>query len=125
MISCGLFAETQSHLLQCPVITTKLNYFAVNSEKYDENYLWKLRTTENHHKDIQSNYSNKRRVKKPTPGNYNVIIPLLRVHCTCRLTLVQHNSIMYYTITRISGPFEILAPAGGGRKTDTHSSFLK
>ena len=39
-ISCGLFPETQSHLLQCPVISRKLNYVAVNLEKYDENYIY-------------------------------------------------------------------------------------
>ena len=36
-ISCGLFEETQKHLLQCPEIVSKLNYLAGSANNLDEN----------------------------------------------------------------------------------------
>ena len=39
-ISCGLFQETQSHLLQCPEIVTKLNYLTGKTSKLNENYIY-------------------------------------------------------------------------------------
>ena len=36
-LTCGLFPETQGHLLQCPEIVTKLNYLKGIASKLDEN----------------------------------------------------------------------------------------
>ena len=36
-ICCGLFEETQYHLLRCQEIVKKLNYLAENQTDYDEN----------------------------------------------------------------------------------------
>ena len=38
--SCGLFQETQSHLLQCPEIVTKLSYLAGKSSTLNENFVY-------------------------------------------------------------------------------------
>ena len=38
-ISCGLFPETQSHLLECPEIVKKLGYVANKNENLDENFV--------------------------------------------------------------------------------------
>ena len=35
-ISCGLFSETQSHLLQCPQLVTSLNYLCGKTSKLNE-----------------------------------------------------------------------------------------
>ena len=39
-ISCGLFEETQKHLLQCPEIVSKLNYLAGSATNLDENDIY-------------------------------------------------------------------------------------
>ena len=36
-LTCGLFPETQGHLLQCPEIVTKLNYLKGIASKLNEN----------------------------------------------------------------------------------------
>ena len=36
-LTCGLFPETQGHLLQCPEIVTKFNYLKGIASKLDEN----------------------------------------------------------------------------------------
>ena len=38
--SCGLFQETQGHLLQCPEIVVKLRYVTQNFSKIDENFVY-------------------------------------------------------------------------------------
>ena len=38
--SCGLFQETQSHLLQCPKIVTKLNYLRGKTAYLNENDIY-------------------------------------------------------------------------------------
>ena len=35
-ISCGLFPESQGHLLQCPQLVTKLNYLSGKVSKLNE-----------------------------------------------------------------------------------------
>ena len=39
-ISCGLFPESQSHLLQCPALVVNLGYLAGKSEKIEENFIY-------------------------------------------------------------------------------------
>ena len=39
-ISCGLFPETQSHLLQCPQLVIDLSYLDVKASKLNENYIY-------------------------------------------------------------------------------------
>ena len=39
-ISCGLFPENQSHLLQCPALVVKLNYLAGKTAKLNENFIY-------------------------------------------------------------------------------------
>ena len=39
-ISCGLFEETQSHLLQCPPLVENLNYLREETSKIDENMIY-------------------------------------------------------------------------------------
>ena len=39
-ISCGLFPETQSHLLQCPQLVIDLTYLDVKASKLNENYIY-------------------------------------------------------------------------------------
>ena len=39
-ISCGLFKESQSHLLQCPELVSKLNYLDVKPSTLNENYIY-------------------------------------------------------------------------------------
>ena len=38
--SCGLFQETQAHLLQCPEIVPKLKYLNLNFSKLNENLVY-------------------------------------------------------------------------------------
>ena len=38
--SCKLFPETQSHLLQCPVLVQKLKYLAGKTSKLNEKYVY-------------------------------------------------------------------------------------
>ena len=39
-ISCGLFKETQSHLLQCPELVSSLKYLDVKPSKLNENLIY-------------------------------------------------------------------------------------
>ena len=39
-ISCGLFQETQGHLLQCPPLVQNLNYLQGQSSKLEEKYIY-------------------------------------------------------------------------------------
>ena len=39
-ISCGLFQETQGHLLQCPPLVQNLNYLQGQSSKLDDKYIY-------------------------------------------------------------------------------------
>ena len=39
-ISCGLYEETQKHLLECPEIVAKLNYLADKTTHFDENDIY-------------------------------------------------------------------------------------
>ena len=39
-ISCGLFTETQSHLLQCPALVTNLKFLNVKTSKLNENFIY-------------------------------------------------------------------------------------
>ena len=39
-ISCGLFPESQSHILQCPELVTKLNYLAGKTSCLNENCIY-------------------------------------------------------------------------------------
>ena len=38
--SCGLFQETQGHLLQCPALVTNLNYLSGKRSKLNENFVY-------------------------------------------------------------------------------------
>ena len=38
--SCGLFPESQSHLLQCPALVVKLNYLAGKTANLNENFIY-------------------------------------------------------------------------------------
>ena len=38
--NCGLFTETQSHLLQCPAIVVHLNYLVGKTSKLDEKFIY-------------------------------------------------------------------------------------
>ena len=38
--SCGLFRETQGHLLQCPELVSTLNYLDVKPSKLNENFIY-------------------------------------------------------------------------------------
>ena len=38
--SCGLFTETQSHLLQCPELTKNLGYIQSKASKINENFVY-------------------------------------------------------------------------------------
>ena len=39
-ISCGLFPENQSHLLQCPALVVRLSYIVGKTSKLNENYIY-------------------------------------------------------------------------------------
>ena len=39
-ISCGLYEETQKHLLECPEIVAKLNYLTDDTTNFDENDIY-------------------------------------------------------------------------------------
>ena len=39
-ISCGLFPETQSHLLQCPQLVIDLTYLDMKASSLNENYIY-------------------------------------------------------------------------------------
>ena len=39
-ISCGLFPESQSHLLQCPKLVTHVNYLCGKTSKLNENDIY-------------------------------------------------------------------------------------
>ena len=39
-ISCGLFPETQSHLLQCPQLVIDLTYLDIKASTLNENYIY-------------------------------------------------------------------------------------
>ena len=39
-ISCGLFPESQGHLIQCPQLVTKLNYLSGKTSKLNENDIY-------------------------------------------------------------------------------------
>ena len=39
-ISCGLFKETQSHLLQCPQLVSSLKYLDVKPSNLNENLIY-------------------------------------------------------------------------------------
>ena len=38
--TCGLFTETQSHLLQCPAIVVHLEYLVGKTSKLEENFVY-------------------------------------------------------------------------------------
>ena len=97
--SCGLFPESQSHLLQCPAIVVHLRYLAGTTSKLCENHIYgKLEQQ----KVIVKIYSDILDIRENLQKTENVNLPQLGAQCTwfcinqCCSTTIMYLIMVYW-----------------------------
>ena len=93
-ISCGLFRETQGHLLQCPPLVKNLKYLVGKASLLDENHIYGSLEQQVQIVNIFSDILEERELKKNENYNEDNPQPEGPVHPAHHVGVLQHASYL-------------------------------